>query len=97
MLIHKIPDIFQSKIRLAIIASLISGEKSFNEIKVLTKATDGNLSVHLTKLEQLEYINSTKLFVGRKPKTTYNITDKGRLEFVNYVRLLERILQDTPS
>lgn len=93
MELHKIPDIFQSKIRLAIIASLISGEKSFNEVKEVTRATDGNLSVHLAKLEELEYIASYKQFVGKKPRTTYTITDKGRSEFIDYVRLLETIVQ----
>lgn len=93
MELHKIPDVFQSKIRLAIIAGLISGEKSFNEIKEVTQATDGNLSVHLAKLEELDYITACKQFVGKKPRTTYTITDKGRSEFIDYVRLLETIVR----
>ena len=93
--IHSIPEAFQSKIRLAIIASLVSGEKTFTEIKAVTKATDGNISVHLSKLEEIEYISVKKEFVGKKPCTTYSLTDIGFKEFQAYVKLLEQILKNT--
>ena len=52
MKINDIPNLFQSKIRLAIITSLIDGSKDFKQLKELTEATDGNLSTHLSKLEK---------------------------------------------
>ncbi|MBQ9625039.1 MAG: transcriptional regulator [Clostridia bacterium] len=84
----KIPEMFQSKIRLAIITALISGEKSFKALKQITEATDGNLSTHLAKLEEAEYISCKKEFVGKKPSTTYSLKEKGRKEFTAYVDLL---------
>lgn len=90
--IFSIPQVFESRVRLAIISALITGEKNFKEIKEITKGTDGNLSVHLSKLENIEYITSKKEFVGKKPRTTYTLTEDGRQGLENYVKLLEKTL-----
>lgn len=90
--IHTIPEAFESRIRIAILSALLTGEKNFNEIKEITKATDGNLSTHLSKLETMKYITSKKEFNGRKPKTTYDLTDIGRMNLKDYVNLLEAII-----
>ncbi len=95
--INSIPEAFQSKIRIAIISALIIGDKTFSQIKESTNGTDGNLSVHLTKLEDMGYISVTKEFVGKKPRTTYSLTKTGRQEFEEYVNLLEKILFDAKS
>jgi DNA-binding HxlR family transcriptional regulator len=88
-----IPEAFQSRIRLAVIAALAGGAKTFNALKALTGATDGNLSVHLTKLEADGYLHSEKAFQGKKPVTTYTITEQARREFTEYVALLEQTLR----
>ncbi len=90
-----IPEAFQSRIRLAIIAALAGGSKSFTELKTLTGASDGNLSVHLTKLEADGYLLSEKSFQGRKPLSTYTISELARNEFAAYVALLERTLRQS--
>lgn len=95
MNLNSIPDAFQSSIRVAIISCLLTGEKTFREIKDITNATDGNLSSHLSKLEQMEYINVSKQFLGKKPITNYSLTDEGRVEFINYVELLQKILESS--
>ena len=91
--IHSIPESFQSKIRLAVIAALVTGDKTFNQIKEVTGATDGNLSVHLTRLEEMNYIRTVKEFVAKKPRTTYSLTNTGRRELEEYVDLLEALLK----
>jgi Predicted transcriptional regulators len=90
--IHSISEAFESKVRIAILSALLTGEKNFNEIKELLKVTDGNLSTHLSKLEAMKYITFKKEFIGRKPKTTYKITEMGRMNFIEYVRLLEKMI-----
>jgi DNA-binding HxlR family transcriptional regulator len=92
MQLSDIPEAFQSRIRLAIISSLIGGAKSFIELRAITGASDGNLSVHLTKLEADGYLTSDKSFQQKKPISSYAITEKGREEFTAYVALLEEIL-----
>lgn len=91
--INSIPDIFQSKLRIALISSLMTGEKNFRELKEITGATDGNLSVHLSKLNEAGYIEIQKDFFENKPRTRYNLTNKGKNEFVEYVNKLEMILK----
>lgn len=95
LIINSIPEAFESRIRLAIQTALLTGPKTFKEMKEITKATDGNLSSHLTKLEMLGYILSSKEFLGKKPRTTYILTEKGRDSFCEYVRLLESILKSS--
>lgn len=90
----EIDDLLCSRIRLAIISVLVGVESTdFKFLKSQVKATDGNLSVHLKKLEDSDYLKSTKGFVGRKPNTTYEITKRGRDAFKSYVTRLESMLK----
>lgn len=72
----------------------MTGEKTFKEVKSITGATDGNLSVHLSKLKEAGYIDIHKDFFNNKPRTRYNLTTKGKNEFVSYVNTLENILKE---
>jgi DNA-binding MarR family transcriptional regulator len=49
-----------------------------------TGLTRGNLSSHMTKLEEVGYLNVTKEFVNRKPVTLLSLTKKGRMAFQKY-------------
>lgn len=87
-------DLIHSKIRLAIMTILMSVEKAqFTYLKDVIKTTDGNLSVHLTKLEDAGYISVEKRFVNKRPQTTCKITAKGRNAFEKYVDVLEKIIK----
>lgn len=97
MEIHNIPDLFSNRLRLAAMVSLVSGEKSFQELKKITNASDGNLGAQLLKLESEKYIESTKSFFNRKPKTTYKITELGTIMLNEYVDLLERVVHGTEN
>ncbi|MBN2858073.1 MAG: transcriptional regulator [Candidatus Delongbacteria bacterium] len=86
-------EIIHSRIRLAIISVLISVEEAdFNFLKQNVNATDGNLSVHLKKIEEAGYLSVEKLFVDRKPQTKYRLTEAGREAFEKYVERLEKML-----
>ena len=91
---QQIDDTLHSRIRLAIVAALVSVQQAdFNFLKDMVKTTDGNLSTHLRKLEEAGYVSSKKGFVERKPKTTYKITEKGRRALEEYVSTLEKFLK----
>ena len=60
MEINAIPEAFQTKIRLAILSSLLTGKKNFRELKVITSATDGNLGAQIKKLNGLGYVTVEK-------------------------------------
>ncbi|WP_238882860.1 transcriptional regulator [Clostridium sp. YIM B02551] len=95
--INSIPDIFQSKLRISIIACLMTGEKTFKEVKEITKATDGNLSVQMSKMEEVGFIEVYKDFYDNKPRTRYNLTEKGKDEFIDYVNTLENVIKQYSS
>lgn len=91
---HQLNDIIHSRIRLAIMSVLIAvDEAEFNFLKEKVKTTDGNLSVHLRKLEEAGYIEVRKEFVGRKPVSSYLLSKKGQTAFEAYVESLEKLIK----
>lgn len=91
--VDAIDDIVHQKVRLGIMSALIAcGEGDFKFLRDALGVTDGNLSIHLSKLEVAGYVSSTKEFVRKKPKTTYRPTDSGKSAFINYLGALERII-----
>ena len=66
MEMNNIPEMFQSKLRLMIVSGLIKQPLSFAALKQLTGATDGNLSVQISKLTDAGYIVVRKEFAGKK-------------------------------
>jgi DNA-binding MarR family transcriptional regulator len=60
-----------------------------------TGMTQGNLSSHLSKLEQAGYIEIQKTFVGKKPRTMVRATAQGREAFHDYRERMERILEES--
>jgi len=63
----------------------------------MTGLTWGNLSTHLTKLEQNNYIEMEKGFKGKKPHTTVHLTDQGRAAFREYKKSMQQVLDDLPE
>lgn len=74
---------------------MVNDSLDFNSLKELLDATDGNLSSHLAALEKHELIEIQKQFIGRKPNTSYRITDKGREAFTEHLRVLEMMVRKT--
>jgi DNA-binding MarR family transcriptional regulator len=91
--IGAIDDVIHGRMRLGIMAYLADAEAAdFNELKSLLQATQGNLSVHLRKLEEAEYIAIEKSFLNRKPLTRARITAKGRTAFKAYLEALGKLI-----
>lgn len=91
---QQLDDIIHSRIRLAIMSLLITVEEAgFVFIKDKVKATDGNLSVHIKKLEDAGYVTVKKEFIDRKPRTVYSLNSKGRNAFEAYLEQLEKLIK----
>ena len=87
--------IFESKIRLGIMSVLVAnGSADFATLKSLLELTDGNLASPTRSLEEAGYLTCEKKFVGRKPNTTYIVTEEGRKAFAAHVDALERFLRE---
>ena len=69
-------------------------EAEFNFLKEKINATDGNLSVHLKKLEEAGYISVKKEFIDRKPRTLYALSKTGRTAFDQYLTRLENLIKN---
>lgn len=58
------------------------------------KMTPGNLSSHLSKLEDAGYVEIVKEFIDRKPHTALKLTQKGRQAFKDYRQNLKQVFND---
>lgn len=88
--------VIHERTRLGIVSALaVNTSLSFNELKKLVGASDGNLSVHARKLEEAGYIACTKSFAGRMPKTEYRLTSAGRRELERYLNHMEALIRAT--
>lgn len=87
---------FESRLRLGIMSFLAVHESvDFNTLKEYLESTDGNLASHISSLEKLGYIEVKKQFLGKKPNTTYLITEEGRLTFSKHLNALEQIIKQS--
>lgn len=88
-----IDQMIHAPIRLAVLSILITVQSAnFSFLKESVNTTDGNLSTHLTKLEEAGYIKIEKTFKGKKPQTNCSITEQGRDAFGKYIDNLEKII-----
>ncbi|MCQ2067441.1 MAG: transcriptional regulator, partial [Bacteroidaceae bacterium] len=91
--IEHLDKAFENRIRLGIMAILsASGEADFNALKRQLGVSDGNLASHIRALEELGFIETRKQFIGRKPNTSYLITEQGRNAFEAHVNALAALL-----
>jgi DNA-binding MarR family transcriptional regulator len=86
--------VIHERMRLAILSALAGRDTAtFAELKSLTGATDGNLSVHARRLEEAGYIACTKSFVARVPRTEYRLTAEGREALRRYLDHMEALIR----
>ena len=85
----RIDDVIHGRVRLGIMVYLADAETAdFTELKTVLEATQGNLSVHLKKLEEAGYVSISKSFRDNKPLTRASITPAGRKAFAAYLEAL---------
>ncbi len=94
----EIDRIVHEPARLAIMALLYVIESAdFTFMMNQTGLSWGNLSAHMSKLEEAGYIEVEKSFKGRRPNTTLRLTPQGREAFHEYVRKMKQVFQDLPA
>lgn len=91
----EINDIVHGRVRLAILAFLSTARRAeFTLLRKTLGITDGNLSLHLRKLENVGYVRQEKDFVDRKSRTTVILTDQGREALSDYVKSIKALIKD---
>jgi DNA-binding HxlR family transcriptional regulator len=92
--ISGINKFFENRVRLGIMSVLsVNDSYDFNGFKETLGVTDGNLASHLKVLEENKLIRVNKQFIGRKPNTSYSITETGAENFRSHLAALEAIIK----
>jgi DNA-binding MarR family transcriptional regulator len=88
--------VLHEKARLGIVTSLAARADGllFTDLKNLCHLTDGNLSRHLTVLQEAGIVEIHKGYRGRRPQTLTRLTESGRKRYLEYVQVLEAVLAD---
>jgi DNA-binding MarR family transcriptional regulator len=86
--------IIHERVRLGIVSALaVNDSLAFNDLKEMLGLTDGNLSVHARKLEEAGYVECSKSFEGRIPRTRFRLTAEGRGALEAYLDHMEALIQ----
>jgi DNA-binding MarR family transcriptional regulator len=95
--VGQLDDVIHGRMRLGIMAYLAQNTEvaEFNQLKEILQATQGNLSVHLRKLEEAGYVSIEKSFLGRKPLTRVRLTNMGRKAFVSYLDAIAKLVAES--
>ncbi len=89
----KLDPLLHNELRLSILSLLISLEHAdFGYLLEKTEASKGNLSVQLTKLKEVGYIEITKTFKNNYPYTECKVCPKGIEAFEKYVNEISKLL-----
>ncbi len=91
----RIDEVIHGRMRLGIMVYLAdAGSADFTELKTVLEATQGNLSVHLKKLEEAGYVAIDKSFKDNKPLTRATLTPEGRKAFAAYLDAIGSLIGD---
>ncbi len=93
-IINKLNKAFDNKVRLGIMSMLMVNDwVEFKTFKEMLELTDGRLASHIKSLEENGFIEIRKMFVGKKPQTSYTTTVAGRRAFNDHLDALEALLK----
>lgn len=93
-MIGELNKAFESRVRLGIMSILLVNDSiDFLTLKDMLQVTDGNIASHITALEKLQYIEIKKQFIGKKPNTSYTVTNTGRKAFTEHLDALEKLIK----
>ena len=96
--LEEIDPVIHSPTRLKVMTYLYLVENiDFVYLKRVTDLSWGNLSKHLTKLEEAGYLVMEKTFENKKPKTLIWLSDQGREAFQQYKDNLQQIFEGLPD
>lgn len=91
----ELDDLVHGRVRLGIMAYLAgAGSADFVTLQEHLRTTNGNLSVHLGKLEEAGYITLERAIVGKRSRTTVRATAKGQAALRKYVERMTKLVEE---
>lgn len=92
-IIHNLNKAFDNRVRLGIMSVLVVNDwVEFTTLREVLELSDGNLASHISALEKEGYLEVRKQFIGKKPQTSYRVTQSGRKAFNEHLNALEALL-----
>src|ERR1700738_307412 len=88
--------VIHERARLSVLTSLVAHPKGlvFGDLKQMGGLTDGNLTRHLQVLDEARLIEIEKGYDHNRPQTICRITAQGRRRYLDYLKVLEQVVQD---
>ena len=88
-------ELLGERSRLLILTALaaVDGTLDFSTLLDRLGLSRGNLSVHLRRLEESGLVSSKKEFVERKPRSSYECTEEGRIALQQHLRSVEKLIR----
>jgi DNA-binding MarR family transcriptional regulator len=80
-------------VRLGVLTALqMDGPQDFTTLKKRLAVADGALGLHLKKLDEAGYVASATELRGRRPRTTYRLTARGKRALAGYLEAMRRLI-----
>lgn len=90
---QRLDDVVHQRVRLGILAVLDQADRAdFTFLRQELGLTDGNLSRHLGVLQEAGYLELTKIFEGRKPRTWVRATSRGKAALAEEMAALRELV-----
>lgn len=93
---NRLDELIHSPVRLSVMSALRTADQvHFTLLRDTLEVSDSLLSKHVAALDEAGYVEVTKGYVGKKPRTWYSLTERGRHAFDTYVATLREIVGET--
>lgn len=90
---YRLDEVIHAPVRLSIMSALAAADRvDFRFLRELVEVSDSLLSKHMTLLEDANYVEVTKGYQGKRPRTWFTLTDIGRAAFDAYLAALHEIV-----
>jgi DNA-binding MarR family transcriptional regulator len=90
---YRLDEVIHAPVRLSVMSALAAADRAdFRYLRELVEVSDSLLSKHMTLLEDAGYIEVTKGYQGKRPRTWFALTEAGRAAFGAYLAALNEIV-----
>jgi DNA-binding MarR family transcriptional regulator len=90
---YRLDELIHAPVRLSIMSALAAADRvDFRYLRELVEVSDSLLSKHMTVLEDAGYVQVTKGYQGKRPRTWFTLTKAGRAAFDAYLAALQEIV-----
>lgn len=95
---NRIDDMIHSPVRLSVMSALRAADQvHFALLRDTLEVSDSLLSKHIATLEMAGYVEVTKGYAGKRPRTWFSLTSRGKQAFDTYLATLREIVEETTS